>query len=100
METTKYKYAIVWIKSGNCTPTLHSDGHFYGGTISMRGCHQVTYKTKAGAERKAREYAHCKEGIVLAVQLDGKEMDDLQEDLRENGFDAIVDVLRGELSYK
>lgn len=44
--------ATIYIVKNESNETLHSNGGFYLGFISMRGCKYVSYKTQRGAEKR------------------------------------------------
>lgn len=76
-------YLIVWLKESNRRISiLHSDNHFYGNFISLRGCDFVTYKTLAGSKAKARKYARNKDGVIIPVLF--SEYDNLYDDWKHD----------------
>lgn len=84
----KQNYLVCWLKeSARAVCFLHSDRKFYRDFIFCRGCNLVTYKTRAAAEKKARTWKSCKDGVTIAVAA--ADVEQLEQQAREN-FRAVL----------
>jgi hypothetical protein len=73
MTTTTERYIICIFKDADRIVQLHTDKHFYGSIICVRGCNPVEYKTRKKAEQVARTYSRNSWGCAFACTYEEKD---------------------------